>query len=102
MARITAKKLQKIDNMDAAPLMEHEIVIPDGIKHEYTNKTTSVLEIVLKRLPIPNESTSWEQIIDFRDDSEAAGYLSGLRMWMIDLARQGHTSLEAEQKLEWL
>lgn len=39
----------------------------------------NVLKIVLGAFPEPDESTSWEQIIEFRSDPDSAGQVLALR-----------------------
>lgn len=64
--------------------------------------TTDVIDIVLDQLPMPSELTPWEAILDFRADTEAQGYLQGLKVWMSEIARQELTATEAREKLDWL
>jgi hypothetical protein len=37
---------------------------------------------------MPSEQTPWEAILDFKADTEAQGYLQGLKVWMGHIARQ--------------
>lgn len=61
-----------------------------------------VIDITINHLPIPDDSTSWEQIIDFRNDPDTEKKFLDLRNWMNEIARAKLTPLEIEQKLEWL
>lgn len=38
-----------------------------------------VLQIVLEALPMPDDSTSWEQILDYRNDTESQGKFLALK-----------------------
>jgi hypothetical protein len=64
--------------------------------------TTDIITMTLSKIPMPDEGTSLERILDFRNDPESRGYLFGLRSWLGDVARQGLSAKEAEEKLEWL
>jgi len=85
-------------NIDTYPLFY--------IRHpELAQQTASVgdvIEITVNHLPIPDDTTSWEQIMDFRNDPDTEGKFLGLRNWMNDTARAKLTPIEVEQKLEWL
>ncbi|MBI2715963.1 MAG: hypothetical protein HYX37_16140 [Rhizobiales bacterium] len=102
-ARLLAKKMQRFDGLNASPVIEGELLIPEGIRHEYIGKIPeSIVQVVIGKLPMPSDLTPWEQIFDFKSDVDAQGYLAGLRTWMNDVTRQQLTAKEAEQKLEWL
>jgi hypothetical protein len=64
--------------------------------------STNVINVVLDELPMPSEDTPWEAVLDFKADSEAQGYLQGLKVWMGEIARQKLTATEARDKLEYL
>ena len=61
-----------------------------------------VLQIALNALPVPDESTPWEQIIEYRSDEDSRHKFLDLRNWMSEMARSELTAVEAEQKLEYL
>ena len=69
---------------------------------QQTGSVEEVVKVVINHLPIPDDSTSWEQIMDFRNDLDTQGKFLGLRNWMNDVARAKLTPLEVEQKLEWM
>src|SRR5207237_290614 len=50
----------------------------------------TVLSVVLSAMPLPDESTPWEAILDFRGDPEVRRSLQRLRRWM--------TKAEIQQK----
>lgn len=67
----------------------------DSDKHE-------VVKITLDSLPIPDDSTSWEQIIEYRNDPDSQSKFLSLRNWMSEVARDELTPAETEEKLEHL
>jgi len=61
-----------------------------------------VLEIILPKIPVPSEKTSWEEIIEFRDDPDSQSKLLAMRDWMNEVARNKLSPIEIEQKSEFL
>ncbi|MGJ4995714.1 hypothetical protein ACQR0Z_14910 [Bradyrhizobium sp. HKCCYLS3077] len=88
--------------VDATPVISESFVVPDQWKSKGSFQQTNLTDVVLKNLPVPSDMTPWEQIIDFRNDPEARGYLAGLRLWMAETSRMQLPLREAEEKLEWL
>jgi DNA-binding transcriptional MerR regulator len=104
-ARICARYLQHSKGREASAVLSRPLSIPNKMKRIYDElhrPSTDILEVVLDKLPMPSELTPWEAILDFKADSEAQGYLQGLKVWMGDVARQKLTATEAREKLEWL
>jgi len=50
------------------------------IATEFPSGTDTVLEVVLKSMPIPDDQTPWQDIIEFRDDPDSTRRLRGLRV----------------------
>lgn len=66
-----------------------------------TNKN-DVIYLVLNTLPVPDESVSWEQILEYRSDPDSQSKFLALRYWMSEVARAELTPAEVEEKLEYL
>jgi hypothetical protein len=58
--------------------------------------------VIIKNLPLPDNSTPWEQIIDFRDDSKSRQHLISLRRWIRKLSSETLTTQEIHEELEYL
>jgi hypothetical protein len=58
--------------------------------------------IVLNALPVPNATTPWEHIAEYRIDPDSHSKFLALRNWINDLSRTDLQPLEIEQKLEYL
>ncbi len=54
----------------------------------------SVAHVVLKEIPMPDDVTPWEAILDFREDPDARAALERLRRWMASVPTLS-TSLRA-------
>ncbi len=99
--RLLSLYLNKEPFIDAVPL----VWIP---KHGVlgNSKEKDVAELVIKKLPIPDDETPWEAILDFRQDPDARRRLFELRHWMNEARRMlmaGEVShSELEEQLDYL
>jgi hypothetical protein len=95
--RLMSLQLRESKGIQAVPLVSGvetmSSLFEDGKQH--------VAEIVLNRIPQPDDSVSWEQILDFRRDPDTKGKFWGLRTWMSEVGRAQLTSGEIIEKLEW-
>jgi hypothetical protein len=66
------------------------------------SRRSEVAKVTINKLPIPDETTSWEQIIDFRSDPDNQLALLRLRRWIRKIASENLSALEIEEELEWL
>ena len=70
------------------------------IGNVFRSGTTPVLEVILKSMPIPDDQTAWEDIIEFRNDPEAMKRLRALRVWTRKFAHATTATSLAEMKEE--
>src|ERR1041385_8570187 len=78
-------------------------MLPNLSLHKgWTTKEPEVLEIVLKKIPVPERDTPWEKIIEFRQDPDSKRKFNALRNWMSEVARMQLSPNEVEVKLETL
>lgn len=63
---------------------------------------SSVAQIVISKLPLPNKETPWERIIDYRNDSDNQRNLLNLRRWIRRTSTENLSPAEVEEELEWL
>ena len=61
-----------------------------------------VVEVILRKLPIPDEATPWETITEFRDDPDSRSSLIRLRRWAKTMADSNLGPREVAQELEYL
>jgi hypothetical protein len=86
--------LREVEQVDACLAFSH-VCHPEG-------QTRGVLDIVLTQLPMPDDTVSWEHILEFRSDPDSYSKFLALRNWMNEVARAKLTPIEIEQKLEYL
>ena len=96
--RTVSVELRELYQIEACPLLNFDILSfsePHG-------KKTQVVEIALKSLPVPDELTPWEQILEYRSDPDSRHKFLDLRNWMSEVARGELTPTEIEEKIEHL
>jgi hypothetical protein len=103
-SRIAARYMQRHEGLEASAVQPKLLAAirkePESLQVQ--RPLTNVVDVVLDKLPMPSEQTPWEAILDFKADTEAQGYLQGLKVWMGEVARQKLTANEARDKLDWL
>lgn len=97
ITRHLAMQLRNIDNLDAHAVVPREFSSLDQ-EDESTNKH-DVMKIVVTALPVPNQDVSWQQIIEYRNDTNSLNRFLDLRNWISDTARGRFTPVEVEQNL---
>jgi len=65
-------------------------------------RKTNILQIVMNKIPIPEENTPWEAILDFKKNPKSVGALLGLRNWVNNVARGDLEISEIETNLDYL
>ena len=89
---------RNIRHIDAIPIISGKLPeLP-----QQTGSVEEVIKVAINHLPAPDDSTSWEQIMDFRSDPNTERKFLDLRNWMNKTARAKLTPLEIEQELESL
>jgi hypothetical protein len=96
--RIFSIKLREIDGFDAYPILG----TPLSTSIDSPITKNDVVRIVLDAMPIPDESTSWEKILEYRSDPDSSSKFLDLRVWMSEMARAKLTQVELEEKLQQL
>jgi len=98
MTRASSIKLRQLWAMDAYPILNRPINSAESAR---TNKS-DLVQIILNYLPTIDDSVSWEQVLDYRNDVNSQSKFLALRNWMNEIARAELTPVEIEQKLEYL
>lgn len=98
--RHTTLLLREMKQMDAYPIF----TMPCGCSPFISTETTKndVIEISLKALPVPDYSTPWEQIIEYRSDPDSKIRFSRLRHWMSKAAHTENKPNEIEEEFQTL
>jgi hypothetical protein len=86
--------------INAFPILETRRQIGTVFPSGTTPDTTPVLEVILKSMPIPDDQTPWEDIIEFRKDHDSMKRLRRLRVWVRKFAKDTTATSLAEMKEE--
>lgn len=65
-------------------------------------RKSNVTQVVISNLPLPNNETPWEQIIDYRNDPDNQKNLLNLRRWIRKISTETISPKEIEEEIEWL
>jgi hypothetical protein len=66
------------------------------------SRMPDVVEIVISNLPIPSMTTSWEKIIDYRQEPQTQRNLVALRRWISKIVSSDLPTSEIEEEYKWL
>ena len=95
--RFLAIGLRNFHNMDAHVLVPAELS-PFEVDDDRPNKQ-DVLKITIAALPLPDKDASWQQIVEYRNDSNFFSRFIDLRNWIKETARGELTFAEVEENL---
>lgn len=98
LARMVSIQLRELNAMDAHPIIDSDLSLELDVG---VNKT-SVIEILLNSLPVPDDSVPWEQIFEYRDDPDTRGKFLALRRWMNKVVREQFSTQELQDEIEFL
>jgi hypothetical protein len=90
--------LREVCHLDAYPILSCNCQLTEESKA--TKK--EIVQIALNALPVPDYSTPWEQIMEYRSDPDSKAKFLDLRHWMSEVARAELSPIEVEQKIEYL
>jgi hypothetical protein len=92
-------ELRLLEGLDTYPMLLGSI--PPAKQFQSTS-VGDVVEITFKALPVPEENTPWEDIVNFRKEPEAQKKFLALRNWINEVARMKLSPNEVTDKLEAL
>jgi len=95
---ILAIQMEMLENVTVVPLISsinQSANIPKLVE-------STAAEIVIKKLPLPNGLTPWEEILDYRNDPETQKSLRALRKWIRKISSEQLSVVEFEEELQSL
>jgi len=100
MTRMFACQLRDVEDVDAYLVMFPELSSfeqddPRLMKHD-------VVRMYIGALPVPVAYAPWQQLIDFRNDSDANGSFLLIKEWMSEVACASFKPVQMEETLEYL
>ena len=76
-------------------------IFPD-IEVKSIAKKTDIIQIILGKIPVPDGSTPWEDIIEFKNDKQSILKMQALKVWMTDISKGNYTINEVKEKTDYL
>ncbi len=96
--RLLSVTLNATSNINSVPILGYS----DYLQKSPDMQKSSVVEIIINSLPLPNNTTPWEQILDYKNDTDTKNSILSLRRWIGKMASNTQSSAEIEEELEWL
>jgi hypothetical protein len=98
-ARLLSTAITNRSLFDVVPICKAPIPDFRGPGENAMSPTSTVLMVALASLPVPNDQCSWQDILDFKNDTHDKQW--GFRRWMHALATKHQTEGEVRDDLEW-
>lgn len=99
LMRLLAFQIRKIEGLDACVTISSEDNSLDQADPRPEQHDVMKFSLVL---PVPDDSVSWDEILEYRNDPDFPNRFFELREWMSDVACGSLTGVEAGEKLEVL
>ena len=95
-ARVDALMLANRHDIECFPVVFSTNLVQQEGKKE------NIFQFLLNDIPEPNDSTSWEQIIDFRSDEDTRLKYLAMINWVNEVAKSNLSVSELKDKYEYL
>lgn len=104
LTRMVAFKVPRDDSFDLVPIFE--LCLPSTLSNSKAFESfkkptmTELAAIAVKSMPTPDDSSAWQDIMDFK--KESADKQWGFRRWLKSLSTQNLTEAEVKDEIEWM
>jgi hypothetical protein len=95
VARVAATILTRQEDLEVVPVLATYNSGPE----DASRGLEPAIRVVAEALPVPDSSTPWEAILEFRTDPDARQRLVALRRWMRSLTAERRSGHEIEDEL---
>ncbi len=85
------------ENFNAVPLVQDL-----SLSGDKKATKTDVINLIIEQMPIPDDKTPWNNILEFKSNPDNVGRFSGLRSWVNKAAKPGNSVNEIKDELEYL
>lgn len=85
-----------------APQVKRSDYYDDFENKNFAKAKAQAINLVINNFPIPDDTASWEKLIDFKKDPDSRSKLLLLRNWIVDISRKNYTQSELSGHLEYL
>jgi hypothetical protein len=85
----------RLHNMDAHPILREDLCdFSESSAHK-----SDVVQVIVNELPIPDDLTPWDYIIEFQNDPDTERKFANIRNWMDEIAQAKISRSDVEDKL---
>lgn len=94
----------RLDSMTLSENNDEEFypIIETRNSFDEEGKKSDVIHFLLSNIPVPDESTPWEHIMDFKSDEDTRLKYLALINWINDIGKSNYTIGEIKDKYEYL
>jgi len=93
--RVSSVFLNTFSKDETIPLLQRDIITNNS-------NQAKILEVILSKMPIPDEKVPWQKIIEYRADTDTNAKFNALRVWMQDISRQNYSKKEISDRIDHL
>src|SRR6266567_5805050 len=104
MTRMVSLTIPKTNAFDLVPI--YELSMPEGLPNAKAFVASEIVvandfaSVALSSMPIPDDSASWEDILDFRAESKDKHW--AFRRFLNTLATKHQSEAEIQDEIEWM
>jgi hypothetical protein len=102
LSRLVSLKVRSATKSDTVSLFPVFDIVTPVLKTANESRSDNIISVVLDAMPIPDESTSWERILEFRQDADSRKKLIALRRWMRGVVKDSRSVTELTEELQHL
>lgn len=84
-------------DFDSIPLIKNL-----SLKIDNQVSKIDVVNLIIEHMPIPDDQTPWENILEFKNNPDNKGKMAGLRLWVNKSLKSKYSISELKDELEYL
>lgn len=73
-----------------------------NIENTFKSKKSNLVTLVIQKMPIFDNLTPWENIVEFKSNTDNIGKFAGLKVWMNKAISSGASISEIKDELDYL
>jgi hypothetical protein len=83
--------------VDTIPIVGDLLTVPQA-----DSRLAAGMQVIVSKLPQPDDSTPWDDLLEFKNDPDTRLKYTELRRWLRATASEGPTLVELQDEIEWL
>lgn len=97
---ILMKFLDGTNDTDYIPLIDR--MFTEQSENIFKSNSSALVTVVIEKMPVLDNSTPWEKIVEFKSDPDNVGKFAGLKVWMNKAISSGASISEIKDELDYL